>query len=122
MVANKGYQMKLGSDTGSLINHVMAGSHTPTPEIGMGATILKWSDRHAATIVEMKGKRVTVQEDTATRTDTNGMSEMQSYDYTPNPEGYKRTFSLRKNGQYKEVKGGAVLMIGHRAEYHDYSF
>jgi hypothetical protein len=114
--------MKLGSDTGSLINHVIAGSNMPEPKVGMGATVLSWTDRYAATIIEVKGKRVVVQYDDAIRTDSNGMSESQSYRYEPNPNAEKMIFSLRKNGQYKLVGGGKVLAVGERRHYHDYSF
>lgn len=114
--------MKLGSDTGSLINHLFAGSQMPTPEVGMGATVLSWTDRHAATITEVKGKRVTVRLDEAIRTDKNGMSESQTYEYKSNPDGMEMTFSLRKNGQYKLVGGGKVLAVGERRHYRDYSF
>jgi hypothetical protein len=44
--------MKLGSQTGSVINHLQSRAviGQPEPKPGMGCTILKWSDRGAATI------------------------------------------------------------------------
>lgn len=97
------------------------------PVVGMGATICFLTDRRAGTIVAVSasGKQITVQRDTCTRTDKNGMSECQSYDYAPNPEGTTDTFTFRKNGRWVQ-KGsdmnGTCCYIGGRREYHDYSF
>lgn len=81
---------KLGRDTGSLVNYVQGNSKSVTPEAGMGATILGWSDRHAATIVSVdkyRGRvRVGIQQDNSVRTDKNGMSESQDYSFTANPD------------------------------------
>lgn len=111
--------MKLGSETGSLINHVMA-KESLKPEIGMGATILCWTDRHAATIIKITPKSVTVQRDKATRTDKNGMSENQDYTYERNENGAIEIFRLTKRGWRN--KSGEGLRIGTRREYYDYSF
>ncbi len=97
------------------------------PAVGMGATICHWTDREACTIVSVSasGKQIVVQKDKATRTDNNGMSEMQGYSYAPDPVGAIRTFTLRKNGRWI-TKGspmdGTSCHIGHRRQYHDYSF
>ena len=90
--------LSLGSETGSLINHVISGTTNLAPAVGMGVTILGWSDRHAATIVEVSpdGKRVGIVRDVATRTDSNGMSESQSYSFTPGT-GNPSFYTLRKN-------------------------
>ena len=116
---------------GSLINYISNGVAGFEPEVGMGATILHWSDRSAATIVEVQrfkgGKRagqvkaVVIQGDKATRTDSNGMSESQTYTFEAQPDSPKRTFTLRKDGRYRD-SGGTVLRIGSRDEYYDYSF
>lgn len=44
--------MRLGSQTGSVVNHLHARGTIgqPAPVAGMGATILHWTDRSAATI------------------------------------------------------------------------
>ncbi len=108
---------------GSLFNRLDENRKPPTPEVGMGATILMYSDRHAATVVEiLSPKRILIQEDTATRTDKNGMSESQEYAYSPNPKAPVREFSLRKSGRWVEKKGSTVLMLGERDHYYDYSF
>lgn len=118
--------MKLGTETASVTNWMMAGSAgAPAPEVGMGATVLMWTDRHAATVIEVKSpKRIIVQYDKATRVDGSGMSESQAYTYEPNPDGPTREYVLCKTGWREKGSGGkgAGLMLGHRAEYHDYSF
>lgn len=113
---------------GSLFNSLMANSNAPTPEKGMGCTMLMWSDRHAASIIGVaaNGKSVTVQRDKATRTDAYGMSDSQSYEYEPDPDGSTRVFTLRKNGRWvakgDPMRGGMGLLVGHRDEHYDYSF
>lgn len=123
--------------TGSLVNHLM-GDRTlqPVPEVGMGATLLYWSDRHAATIVGIEslvkeGDKVVkgtirVRRDRAIRTDSNGMSESQSYRFEPDPDSPTMEFTFRKTGAWvckgQSSKGGLKVGIGHRDEYHDFSF
>jgi hypothetical protein len=113
--------MKLGTETGSLINHLAARATGPLPEVGMGATILAWTDRHAATIIYVSASRklVRVQHDNSRRTDNNGaFTEAQSYEYSRNPRGIVETFRLGKRG-WRAQGGGFGLLIGHREEYRD---
>lgn len=118
--------LKAGRDTGSLMNHVYSRTVVEGAEIkpGTGVTILLWTDRHAGTIesVSPSGKTITVREDTATRTDANGMSESQTYRFEPNPNGVLRTFRKQKDGGFREKNKGAGLLIGARDEYYDFSF
>jgi hypothetical protein len=115
--------MKLGSETGSLANHLHTRYVQPEPKVGMGCTLLGWTDRHAATVIEVKTPRkIVVQQDTAVRTDKNGMSECQEYTYTPNPNGAKYTFYKNKRGQWKQSKGSYGLTLNTREEYYDPSF
>lgn len=119
--------MRAGTQTGSLINHLMSREASKVPAVGDGATMLGWTDRHAATVVEVSasGKKVVVQQDHAKRIDNNGMSESQSYEYSPNPNGSRDVYTLRKDGSYTrrgDTLGGRQLLIGHREEYYDYSF
>jgi hypothetical protein len=115
--------------TGSFFNHLY-GDRTKghAPEIGMGATILGWTDRSACTIIEVSksGKLIRVQKDIATRTDGLGMTDAQQYTYEADPNGYTRTFTLRKNGAWvgkgETMKGGTKCLVGARMEYYDYSF
>lgn len=115
-------------ETGSLINLLYSNSRNPAPVVGMGATILMWTDRHACTVVAVSkdGKTVTVQEDKATRTDNLGMSDCQSYTFEPNPAAGKQVFTLRRNGRYVRqgsgMKSGEGLRLGTRDHYYDFSF
>ena len=63
--------LRAGTDTGSLVNHVMSCGKSPAPEEGMGCTFLSWTDRHAGTVrlVSPDGKRVWVSQDKETRVD-----------------------------------------------------
>lgn len=110
---------------GSLINRLAERSKQKQPTVGDGATILMYSDRHAATIIEVGSKHVVIQEDIAIRTDGHGMSDSQSYDYERCPTAPKDIFTLRKNGRWVrkgESQKGTCLLIGHRDHYYDYSF
>jgi hypothetical protein len=113
---------------GGFFNRVMEQGKMPAPVVGMGATELWYSDRKAGTVVEVnaKGTRLVWQEDKATRTDTNGMSDSQAYSYEANPEGTKVVYTLRKNGRWvaqgQGAKNGRSLSLGNRSAYHDYSF
>lgn len=114
--------------TGSLVNAIYRQTASPEPEEGMGATILMWTDRHAVTIdlVSVDKRRIWVSRDKATRTDSNGMSESQSYTYEHGDDHSTECFSLRKNGRWvrrgEKAHNGTALSIGKRNEYHDYSF
>jgi hypothetical protein len=133
--------MKLGSNTGSVFNHIDSRSvrGEPAPFVGMGATILHWTDRSAATIIKVETIRgvtyVTTQDDNAVRKDANGMSESQDYEYLPDPMGRVRVFKKHPKsgfwkfcllnsatGRYVQQKHGSGLKIGVRDEYYDYSF
>jgi len=128
--------MKLGTQTGSLFNHIMANGTINNIVPGeTGATLLMWTDRHAATVVEVfkKGKfdYIVIQMDEAKRVDNNGLSDNQSYEYVRNPAGRKEIFkvtdkgfkNVRINGNGRYVQTGVYgLMVGVRREYHDFSF
>lgn len=94
------------------------------PEVGMGATEHLWSDRHAYTIIEVSPslKTIKLQADNSRRIDTNGMSEVQEYEFTPNPKGPTRVACLRADGRYHigGVKGNPVS-IGYRDAYYDFT-
>lgn len=94
------------------------------PTVGMGATIHVGSDSYPATVIQVtrNGKRVVIQEDTATRIDSNGMSESQDYKYEPNPQGEIHIVTLRKDGRYRETGGKTPVSIGFRRKYYDFSF
>lgn len=127
--------LELSTQTGSIMNHMMSRQtqNQPIPTVGMGATLLGWTDRYAATIIAVTDQIITVREDRAIRTDSNGASEMQEYTYKPDPDG--RVFHYKFiDGAWHQVRinertnhwmtqeGGYGLMIGHRDHYYDYSF
>lgn len=120
--------LRAGTQTGSLINHLMSGGKNKIPKVGDGATILGWTDRYPATVIEVSadGKRIVIQEDNAKRIDNNGMSESQQYEYSRNPNATKVVYTLRKDGRYvqlgRPMKGGGNLAIGYRDKYYDFSF
>ena len=127
--------MKLGTQTNSVINSVYASTRGPEPVVGMGATLLSWTDRNPGTVVEVNHRKrfIVVQDDDYRRTDKNGLSESQAYEYTPNPNGHRRIFRKMKDGRWAEhvvnpdtkrlVKaGGCGLLLGRREKYHDFSF
>lgn len=119
--------MKLGSETGSVVNHIMTNSKQKVPVVGDGATKCLWTDRHAGTIVAIRFtktgvlKEIDWQEDISTRNDLNGMSETQEYTYIPNPNAKIETFKAKKNGTFKSSSGFSIA-IGTRQTYYDYSF
>jgi hypothetical protein len=95
-------------------------------KVGDGATKGVGSDRYPYTIVEiLSPKRVVLQPDDYYRTDKNGFSEMQTYEFTPNPEAYRIIVTLRKNGRWYQLgqtMGGSRFSLGHRDAYQDPSF
>lgn len=126
--------MQLGTQTASLINHLYSNSNNPIPNVGMGATFLAWTDRTAGTVISVENGIVSVQEDNFLRTDSNGMSDAQSYEHSPNPNGFVRhyRFSKRKE-KWEEVSlntntgrwiknGDQGIIFGRRDRYYDYSF
>lgn len=110
------------------LNNMLAGSDPEiVPKVGMGATMIGWTDRHAYTVVEVKSARhVVVQRDAVKRVDMNGISESQRYEFSADPEGEMYEVTRRKNGRWvikgESMKNGTKFVIGHREEYFDYSF
>lgn len=129
--------MNLGTQTASLVNHLHSRAviGQPEPKAGMGATLLHWTDRSAATVIGWDADKqiITVQDDHARRTDTNGISEQQVYEYTPNPHGPIRHFRRTTTGTWRSVRfnpdskrwvfaDGLGLRLGEREHYHDFTF
>lgn len=105
---------------GSFQNRMMEGKQDITPEIGMGATKLSYSDRDPYTIIEIISKnKIVVQED-----DAENIGEVcydQNWRITPNPKGHKITLINTKKG-WKVLGGCTRFIIGHREKYYDYEF
>src|SRR4051812_20156187 len=110
---------------GSVQNMMNAQSVNDTkPEVGMGVTVISWSDRDAGTItrVSNSGKTFWYTEDTAKRIDKNGLSECQEYEYTSNLDGKETEVRLRKDGRWRTIGGGRYVNLGYRQSYRDPSF
>lgn len=146
--------MKLGTQTASLVNHLYSRAviGQPEPVVGMGATVLSWTDRHAATIVSVgtqrfKGKdlvAIVVQEDRATVVKGSCHDGSAEYEYAANPDGWRNEFVRGDDGKWFQVgrnilrydefdkpvfssrlsvkKNGPGLRIGERQEHYDPSF
>lgn len=97
-------------------------------KVGDGATIVYYSDREPATIIEIGKNYIKVQEDKATRIDDCGISDVQDYKIERDPNGkihtFKRTRKNRNvftnNGKYYDW--GTKLSFGGRIKYYDFSF
>lgn len=122
--------MKLGKETGSVINYLSSNNPTP-PVVGKGATELCWTDRHAWFVQEVSndGKRVIIEGTDAIRTDDNGMSESQSYRYKPNGNIRELRFlwgawryKYQHNGMPKPKYHKMNIVFGYMNEYYDFSF
>jgi hypothetical protein len=95
----------------------------PQPMPGMPCTIIHYSDRSPATVIRVSssGKTCWIRPCKAVRTDNNGMSEMQQYDYHEVPEAKLIRVFKRKCGQWFTT-GGEKVGLGRREKYHDFSF
>ena len=131
--------MKLGTQTGSVINHLHSRAviGQPKPKLGMGCTILKWTDRDAATIfrVFQVGKAILVEtrDDHARVIAGSGHDGSAEYEHKINVNGSTRHFRRADDGTWHSVhknettgrwvrSGGIGLRIGSRDTYRDPSF
>lgn len=134
--------LRLGTETGSLVNHVWSRTRPVGPEDvhkGMGATFLSWTDRHAATVHQVfhVGKAnpktyIVVREDEWRRVDSNGISESQEYVFTPDPDGREEIYrwdgerweGVRFNqstNRWNKCRNYGLL-LGERSKFEDPSF
>lgn len=126
--------MRLGTETGSLVNHLMSGQKATLPEVGEAATLLSYSDRSPGTVIETfksgKFDFIVVQEDNYKRIDNNGMSEDQEYEYSRNPDGctstwrlngerWERVYKSEETGRWRRTNGG--ITIGRRERFYDFT-
>jgi hypothetical protein len=119
--------MKLNKNSPLFQTHGVAKNVPPVkPEVGMGATYSVGSDRYPFTVVEIiNDKTIVVQGDNYRRTDDNGLSESQEYEFTPNKDGPKRVLTFRSNGRWVEKKdkqNAPGYRLGHRSAYQDPCF
>lgn len=112
---------------GSLQNMMSAECRNSEPQVGMGATELRWTDRAAYTVIEIQagGRVLRLQRDKAIRKNNRGVTNAQEYMYQPDPRGVIVTVSRRRDGKYRRVgegNTGSVFMVGARQEYYDFTF
>jgi hypothetical protein len=128
--------MKLGIDTGSLVNYLQSRYSYENVEINVGdpATLTGWTDRYAATVSDLftqgKYQYVTLQEDISIVVGGTGYGD-EVYEYQRDPNGRKSTFRIvdgmlkpvyknPKTGRWNKGHGGAY--IGSRESYRDPCF
>lgn len=135
--------MKLGTQTASLMNHLesRATIGQPEPAVGMGATLLGWTDRYAGTIVEVLPQKngsviVKVQHDRSKVVAGSTMSEDQIWEHERDPNGTVECFRRKAdpNGPWERVVlneltnrwgkmgSGKGLVLGRRECYRDPCF
>ena len=131
--------MKLGTQTGSVINHLHSRAviGQPDPKPGMGCTILMWTDRHAATIFRVfqvgKATLVETRDDHARVIAGSSHDGSAEYEHKVDVKGRARHFRRKTDGMWEAVRkneatgrwvkaAGNGLRIGDRDTYRDPSF
>jgi hypothetical protein len=96
------------------------------PVVGMGVTYSIGSDRYPFSIIKVINHRtLIIQKDSFTRKDTNGLSEIQEYEYTPNVNSEQITITKRKDGCWRQKKSSSsygIYTVGTRRAYMDPCF
>lgn len=91
-------------------------------QVGQGATLVLWTDRHAYTVIAVSasGKTATLQRDKAVhdKSKRGGMGH-QNWLVTPDPGGVTIIARLGKKGWRS---GGSKVLMGVRDEHYDWSF
>ena len=109
--------MRLNTETGSLMNHMMSNS-SKQPKVGEGASVSK------------DGKEVVLQRYSPRRADDRGMTDAQEYIYDTLIESYL-TLRFRYGRWYakyggddgeKPVYDRIHVIFGEKMEYYDFSF
>lgn len=117
--------MKLGKDTASLVNFMLANPKFVKPEIGMDVTQCHWTDRSAWRVVDVDKdcKGCTLQRYAPKLI---GSYYEQNYRYEDDngqPLLSDRTMHIRyKYKHWKDGSNTVNLRFGHRNEYEDPSF
>jgi len=80
---------------------------------GQGGSYSVGSDRHPITIIgwTKSGKTIYYRAANAKRTDSNGLSECQSYEFTPNPNGRVSVATWRRRAKRFKPKGHSFANI-----------
>jgi hypothetical protein len=130
--------MKLGTETGSLVNHLHSRAviGQPEPVAGMGVTFLSWSDRDAGTIFRVlqvgKLTYIETRDDRDTCVGGSGHDGSATYEFKVDVNGCRRYFRRLADGRWQAVRKNEVtgrwvkcsggLRIGDRDKYRDPSF
>lgn len=119
--------MKLGTQTASVVNNIYSRGviGQPALTVGMGATELLWTDRHALTIVEIvvagpggKGesiwsgdsiqasdiKRIATTQDNSKVIAGSGHDGSAEYEYTSNLDGHRTWWRVGKGGLWESIR------------------
>lgn len=110
---------------GSVTNRFEERQNFPMPVVGMGATELMWSDRHAYTIVRVfSPTKIWVQQDKAIVVKGSIHDGSAVYVFEEDPSRPEKLVTFRKDGKWHE--GGTIkgtpFAIGYRDEYYDPTF
>ena len=134
--------MNIGTQTNSLINNIYSRMTVgaPVPEVGMAATTLSWTDRHAATVTavtELKSKvwayEIRVVEDKVLVIAGSTHDGSATFAFAPGIYNHADTYRMDRKtgawvhgyinqdtGKFKKSTGG--LILGRRDHYVDPSF
>ena len=133
--------MNIGTQTNSLVNHMYSRMTVgaPAPTVGMAATTLSWTDRHAATVTkvtELDGKwkwQIEVADDQALVIAGSTHDGSATFAFAPSTSNYAdlyrmdrktgawvRGYFSEETGKFRKLPGG--LILGRRDHYVDPSF
>lgn len=134
--------MNIGTHTNSLVNHLYSRMTigAPAPAVGMAATTLSWTDRHAATVTkvfELTSKvwayEIHVVDDIVTVISGSTHDGTAEFAFTPTNDGYAALYRMSRKtgawthgyinkatGRFLKTQGG--LILGRRDHHVDPSF
>jgi len=134
--------MNIGTQTNSVVNHAYSRMTVgaPAPVVGMAATTLSWTDRHAATVTEVTeltskvwAYEIRIVEDKVLVIAGSTHDGSATFAFVPNPDGYAALYRQnRKTGAWTHgyinkstgrfLKTGGGLILGRRDHHVDPSF
>lgn len=105
------------------VTNMMLSEYNDSPELGMGATELCFTDRHAYSIIKIcTSRKVIVRRDKVTLVGGSCNTEHQDYIFEPDPEGHEIPVTFRKDGKWRGTNRGSLFTLGIREEYIDPNF
>ena len=127
--------MRLGTETGSLVNYMMANRATQEITVGTPATFLSWTDRHPGTVIKVFEKgpytylhvrhdRVVYHEDESGNFDITDGDDARYAIFrfkTDGTSGFQRVMINPETNRYNQVHAGG-LTLGIREHYYDPHF